>query len=135
MDWLQVNSRVIVGAAIVIAVAAAGYWFYIRSQQIKTINAENVATLDDVKRILTSLPVGVTSVNLIVERTALMLERESRDVSLHGRCRSDRARWEAKKKALEAMKDGRWNDCFLGMREVIQEWGGGLTGDIEVRGL
>src|SRR5439155_22176741 len=40
-----------------------------RGDRIKTINAENVATLDDVKRILTSLPVGVTSVNLIVERT------------------------------------------------------------------
>ena len=40
MDWLQVNSRVISGAAIVVAAAAAGYWFYVRSQQIKTINAE-----------------------------------------------------------------------------------------------
>jgi lipopolysaccharide biosynthesis regulator YciM len=40
MDWLQVNSRVVGGAAAVIAVAAAGYWFYIRSQQIKTVNAE-----------------------------------------------------------------------------------------------
>jgi predicted negative regulator of RcsB-dependent stress response len=40
MDWLQVNSRIISGAAIVVAAAAAGYWFYIRSQQIKTINAE-----------------------------------------------------------------------------------------------
>src|SRR3954469_11869272 len=40
MDWLQGNSRGISGAAIVVAVAAAGYWFYIRSQQIKTINAE-----------------------------------------------------------------------------------------------
>jgi tetratricopeptide (TPR) repeat protein len=40
MDWLQVNSRMIgIGAAIV-AVAAAGYWFYLRSQQIKTVNAE-----------------------------------------------------------------------------------------------
>lgn len=40
MDWFQVNSRFIgIGAAIV-AVAAAGYWFYLRSQQIKTVNAE-----------------------------------------------------------------------------------------------
>src|SRR3954462_1723282 len=40
MDWLQVNSRMIgIGAAIV-AVAAAGDWFYLRSQQIKTVNAE-----------------------------------------------------------------------------------------------
>ena len=40
MEWLQVNSRLVGGAAAVIAVVAAGYWFYLRSQQIKTINAE-----------------------------------------------------------------------------------------------
>ncbi len=40
MEWVQVNSRLLGGAAAVIAVAAAGYWFYIRSQQIKTINAD-----------------------------------------------------------------------------------------------
>jgi tetratricopeptide (TPR) repeat protein len=40
MEWLQVNSRLLGGAAAVIAVAVAGYWFYTRSQQIKTINAE-----------------------------------------------------------------------------------------------
>ena len=40
MDWIQVNSRWLGATAAVIAVAAAGYWFYIRSQQIKTVNAE-----------------------------------------------------------------------------------------------
>jgi tetratricopeptide (TPR) repeat protein len=40
MDWFQVNSRFIGIGAVVVAVAAAGYWFYIRSQQIKTVNAE-----------------------------------------------------------------------------------------------
>jgi predicted negative regulator of RcsB-dependent stress response len=40
MDWFQVNSKILVGTAAVIAVAAAGYWFYLRSQQIKTVNAE-----------------------------------------------------------------------------------------------
>ena len=40
MDWFQVNSRYVGAAAAVLAVAAAGYWFYLRSQQIKTINAE-----------------------------------------------------------------------------------------------
>ena len=40
MDWFQVNSRWISGGAVVVAVAAAGYWFYVRSQQIKTVNAE-----------------------------------------------------------------------------------------------
>lgn len=40
MDWFQVNSKLLGGAAVVIAVFAAGYWFYLRSQQIKTVNAE-----------------------------------------------------------------------------------------------
>src|SRR5437764_15243497 len=40
MDWFQINSRFIGIGAVVVAVAAAGYWFYIRSQQIKTVNAE-----------------------------------------------------------------------------------------------
>lgn len=40
MEWFQVNSKLIGGAAVVIAVAAVGYWFYVRSQQIKTVNAE-----------------------------------------------------------------------------------------------
>ena len=40
MDWFQVNSKVLIGAAIVIAVAAVGYWFYLKSQQIKVVNAE-----------------------------------------------------------------------------------------------
>ena len=40
MEWVQVNSRLLGGAAAVIAIVAAGYWFYIRSQQIKTVNAD-----------------------------------------------------------------------------------------------
>ena len=45
MDWLQVNSRLLgIGAAIV-AVALAGLWFYNRSRQIRTVNAERSLTL------------------------------------------------------------------------------------------
>jgi predicted negative regulator of RcsB-dependent stress response len=40
MEWVQVNSRLLGGAAAVIAIVAAGYWFYVRSQQIKTVNAD-----------------------------------------------------------------------------------------------
>jgi len=40
MEWLQVNSRIVTGGALVVVIAAAGYWFYTRSQQIKTVNAE-----------------------------------------------------------------------------------------------
>jgi predicted negative regulator of RcsB-dependent stress response len=39
-DWIQRNSRLVgIGAALV-AVAAAGYWFYLRSADIKRQNAE-----------------------------------------------------------------------------------------------
>jgi predicted negative regulator of RcsB-dependent stress response len=40
MDWLQVNSKLLAGTAAVIAVAGVGYWFYVKNQQIKTVNAE-----------------------------------------------------------------------------------------------
>lgn len=40
MDWFQVNSKLLGGVAVLIAVVGAGYWFYLRSQQIKTVNAE-----------------------------------------------------------------------------------------------
>jgi S1-C subfamily serine protease len=106
-----------------------------RGDRIKSIGGESVATLDDVKRILSGMPAGVTSVDIVVGRRSRMAERESREVPLGLQCRSDRARWEAKKAALEAMKAGRWNDCALAMRDVTQEWGIGLTGDIEIRGL
>ena len=39
-DWIQRNSRLVgIGAALV-ALAAAGYWFYLRSAEIKRLNAE-----------------------------------------------------------------------------------------------
>ena len=39
-DWIQRNSRLVgIGAALV-AVAAAGWWFYLRSADIKRLNAE-----------------------------------------------------------------------------------------------
>jgi len=40
MEWFQANSRLVGIALAVIAVAGAGYWFYVRSVQIKTANAE-----------------------------------------------------------------------------------------------
>lgn len=40
MDWFQVNSKLLTGVAAVIAIVAAGYWFYLKSQQIKTANAD-----------------------------------------------------------------------------------------------
>jgi predicted negative regulator of RcsB-dependent stress response len=45
MDWMQVNSRLLGIGAAVVAVALAGLWFYNRSRQIRTVNAERSLTL------------------------------------------------------------------------------------------
>jgi hypothetical protein len=43
-DWLQVNTRYVGIAAGVLAVAAIGYWYYLRSAELKRINAERGLT-------------------------------------------------------------------------------------------
>jgi predicted negative regulator of RcsB-dependent stress response len=40
LDWTRVNGRLLATGAVVVAVAAAGYWFYMRSRQIQATNAE-----------------------------------------------------------------------------------------------
>src|SRR6188768_3525159 len=40
VDWTRVNSRLLMTGALVVAAAAAGYWFYMRSKQIQSTNAE-----------------------------------------------------------------------------------------------
>jgi predicted negative regulator of RcsB-dependent stress response len=40
LDWTRVNSKWVTTGAVVIVVAAVGYWFYQRSKQIEATNAE-----------------------------------------------------------------------------------------------
>jgi predicted negative regulator of RcsB-dependent stress response len=40
LDWTRVNARVLTIGAVVVVVAAAAYWFYLRSQEIQSANAE-----------------------------------------------------------------------------------------------
>jgi len=39
-DWLQINSRAVTIGFVVLALGGAGYWFYLRSAEIKRTNAE-----------------------------------------------------------------------------------------------
>src|SRR5258706_5055615 len=39
-DWTRINSRALTAGAAIIVIAAAGYWFYMRSRQIQAANAE-----------------------------------------------------------------------------------------------
>jgi predicted negative regulator of RcsB-dependent stress response len=40
LDWTRINAKLLTTGAVVVVVAAAGYWFYIRSTQITAANAE-----------------------------------------------------------------------------------------------
>src|SRR2546423_6388562 len=40
LEWFQVRSWILVTGAAIVVVAGAGYWFFQRSRQIRTINAE-----------------------------------------------------------------------------------------------
>jgi predicted negative regulator of RcsB-dependent stress response len=40
VDWTRVNARALTIGAVIIVVAAASYWFYLRSQEIQAANAE-----------------------------------------------------------------------------------------------
>lgn len=39
-DWIQANTRVVTAGAVVVLLGGAGYWFYMRSGEIKRLNAE-----------------------------------------------------------------------------------------------
>src|SRR5688500_4139225 len=40
IDWLQANTRVVTIGAAILLVGGVGYWFYVRSGEIKRLNAE-----------------------------------------------------------------------------------------------
>ncbi len=40
LDWTRVNARALTVGAVVVLIAGAGYWFYLRSQEIQSANAE-----------------------------------------------------------------------------------------------
>ncbi|HVX38966.1 MAG TPA: tetratricopeptide repeat protein [Gemmatimonadaceae bacterium] len=40
LDWTKINAKALTAGAIIVLVAAAGYWFYLRQQEIKSANAE-----------------------------------------------------------------------------------------------
>ncbi len=40
VDWTRINAKALTVGAVIVVVAAGAYWFYMRSQQITTMNAE-----------------------------------------------------------------------------------------------
>src|SRR5215467_6095502 len=84
LDWTRINAKALIAGAIIVAVAAAGYWFYMRSKQIQAANAEkalsqakqsmaagNLALAQsDLQKVFTrwqSTPAGVESAMLLAQ--------------------------------------------------------------------
>jgi predicted negative regulator of RcsB-dependent stress response len=40
LDWTRINAKLLTTGAVIVAVVAVGYWFYLRSTQITAANAE-----------------------------------------------------------------------------------------------
>lgn len=68
IDWFQINSRLLTIGAVVVVVAAAGYWFWLRSSELKTANAEKM--LVNAKQSLASgnSPLAQSDLQKVVDR-------------------------------------------------------------------
>lgn len=68
MDWYWKNRRLVGIAAALIAVAGAGFWFYVRSAQIKRMNAER--GLGQAKQSLSAgnVPLAMTDLQRVATR-------------------------------------------------------------------
>lgn len=68
LDWTRINSKALTAGAAVIVVAAAGYWFFQRSQQIQAANAERA--LMNAKQSLTAgnMPLAQTDLQNVYSR-------------------------------------------------------------------
>lgn len=40
LDWTRINSKALTAGAVIVVIAAAGYWFYMRSREIQAANAD-----------------------------------------------------------------------------------------------
>jgi predicted negative regulator of RcsB-dependent stress response len=68
LDWTKINSKALTAGAAVVVVAAAGFWFYQRSQQLQAQNAEKALT--NAKQSLTAgnLPLAQTDLQSVYSR-------------------------------------------------------------------
>lgn len=68
LDWTRINSKALTAGAAVVVVAAAGFWFYQRSQQIQNANAERA--LMNAKQSLTAgnMPLAQTDLQNVFSR-------------------------------------------------------------------
>lgn len=70
LDWIQLYRKWIVGAAVVVAVAAAGFWFYMRSNQIRAANAQKQLMTAEQSVSTGNQPLAISDLEKLVQRYA-----------------------------------------------------------------
>ena len=68
LDWTKLNSRIVTAAAVVVFLAAVGYWFYVRSRQIQMVNAERQLLSAKQSMGAGNLPLAQTDLQKVVSR-------------------------------------------------------------------
>jgi predicted negative regulator of RcsB-dependent stress response len=68
LDWTRLNGRAVTIAAVIVVVAAAGYWFYVRSRQIQATNAERALLSAKQSTGAGNLPLAQTDLQKVISR-------------------------------------------------------------------
>jgi predicted negative regulator of RcsB-dependent stress response len=67
-DWLEVNSKLVTGALIAIAIVVGGVWFYTRSQNLKAERAERAFYAAEQSMAAGNLPLAESDLRKLITR-------------------------------------------------------------------
>jgi predicted negative regulator of RcsB-dependent stress response len=70
LDWTRLNSRALTAGAAVVAVAALGYWFYVKSREIQSANADKALVSARESLDKGNLPLAQSDLQRVVSRYA-----------------------------------------------------------------
>src|SRR5437773_12106000 len=68
IDWTRINSRALSIGAMIVVVAGLGYWFYLRSQQIRAANADKALLAARESMDKGNLPLAQSDLQKVVAR-------------------------------------------------------------------
>ena len=67
-DWFEVNSKLVTGAVIVIALVVGGWWFYTRSQHLKAERAERAFYSAQQSMVVGNMPLAESDLRKMITR-------------------------------------------------------------------
>src|SRR5579859_2965458 len=70
LDWTKVNGRALATGAAIVAIAALGYWFYVKSREIQAANADKALVSARESLDKGNLPLAQSDLQRVVSRYA-----------------------------------------------------------------